>query len=82
MTVIVEDEKQMAVGSTDNLITLDRYWVANAKIKYVFYNNWTAFLQSKNLFDEDYETPPQGTGLNEGIPNRRREISFGITRRF
>ena len=77
-----QDEKKMAVGSTDNLKTLDSFWVANAKIKYAFWNTWTAFLQAKNLFDEDYETPPQGTGLTEGIPNRGVEVSVGVSWKF
>jgi iron complex outermembrane receptor protein len=77
-----QDEKKMAVGSTDNLVKLDSFWVTNAKIKYAFLNNWTAFLQAKNLFDEDYETPPQGTGLTEGVPNRGVEVSAGMTWEF
>ncbi len=78
-----QDEREMAVGgSTENRMTLDSFWVANAKIKYAFWNNWTAFLQGKNLFDEDYETPPQGTGLTEGIPNRGGEVSGGIVWEF
>jgi outer membrane receptor protein involved in Fe transport len=77
-----QDEKKMAMGSTDNLVKLDSFWVTNAKIKYVFLNNWIVFLQAKNLFDEDYETPPQGTGLTEGIPNRGLEISVGMTWEF
>ena len=77
-----QDEKQMAVGSTGNLVKLDSFWVTNAKIKYVFLNNWIVFLQAKNLFDEDYETPPQGTGLTEGISNRGLEISVGMTWEF
>lgn len=77
-----QGQKQMAVGSAANLVTLDSFWVLNAKVKYELANHWTIFLQTKNLLDEAYRTPPQGASLQEGIPNRGVEVSGGLIWQF
>jgi len=74
------DERQMAIGS--NRITLDDYWLLFAKLQYKFSTDLTAFVQVKNLLDEDYLTPTASTSLTEGVPNRGRELLMGIGWRF
>lgn len=72
--------RQMLVGSTPQ--TLDNYWLLNGKWQYLLGKTQTLYLQVKNLLDEAYETPPQGTELTRGIPNRGQEFSLGIDWRY
>lgn len=69
-------ERKMQAGT--NLIALDSYWLLNGKLQYLFNNNTRVFVQAKNMFNEHYLTPSQGSILRAGIPNRGREISVGL----
>jgi outer membrane cobalamin receptor len=76
------NERDMPVGSNDNRITLDDYLQVFAKIQYRLNSNWHTYLQAKNLLDENYKTPAANASLSKGVPNRGRELLFGITRTF
>lgn len=69
-------ERKMTAGN--NMLTLDAYWLLNTKLQYTFQNNAKAYVQIKNLADEDYLTPTQGAILTMGVPNRGRELSVGL----
>ena len=73
-------KRKMATGNSNtNLITLNDYWQLFGKLRYSFTDNFTAYIQAKNLLDKNYYTPPVNTALNEGIPNRGREILLGLS---
>lgn len=69
-------ERKMISG--EKFITLDPYWLANGKLQYLFNNNTSVFVQAKNIFNENYLTPSQGSVLKAGIQNRGRELSIGL----
>jgi outer membrane receptor protein involved in Fe transport len=76
-------EREMSTGGTEaNRITLDGEWLLFSKLLYNFTSDWLAFMQVKNLLDVDNPTPPFNSVLTEGIPDRGREISVGVTRWF
>jgi len=73
-------KREMATGNSNtNLITLTDYWQLFGKLRYSFTDNFTAYIQAKNLLDKNYYTPPVNTALNEGVPNRGREILLGLS---
>ena len=77
------DERELpAVDSDGNRISLDDDWLISGKLSYNFTSDWQAYVQMKNLLDENYLTPASSTGLTEGVPNRGREILTGITWQF
>ncbi len=83
LTATYHNERDMpAVDSNNNRIALDDYWQLFGKLSYNFTSDWQAFVQVKNLLDEDYLTPPVTAALSEGVPNRGREILAGIKWRF
>ncbi len=69
-------ERKMMTGATQ--LTLDKYWLLNGKLQYSFNKNTRVYFQAKNLADENYLTPSQGSILTSGIPNRGRELSVGL----
>jgi iron complex outermembrane receptor protein len=69
-------EREMLSG-TDQ-ISLNSYWLANSKAQYALSDEISIFLQAKNMFNEKYLTPTQGSALTLGIPNRGREWSLGL----
>jgi len=76
-------KRKMATGNSNtNLITLNDYWQLFGKLRYSFTDNFTGFIQVKNLLDKNYDTPPVNTALNEGIPNRGREFLLGLSWQF
>ena len=78
----VDERKMATANSTTNLITLDDYWQLFGKLRYSFTDDFTGFIQGKNLLDKNYLTPPVNTALNEGIPNRGREFLLGLSWQF
>ena len=54
--------------------TLDSYWVVDLKAGY----RWTPRLRTEmevlNLLDKEYFTPTQANRIEDGVPNRRREL--------
>lgn len=73
-------KRKMATGNSNtSLVTLDDYWQLFGKLRYSFTDNFTGFIQAKNLLDENYYTPPVNTTLTEGIPNRGRELLLGLS---
>ena len=69
-------EREMLSGIQN--ISLNAYWLANTKVQYRFNDGVTLYLQTKNMFNEQYLTPTQGSVLTQGIPNRGREWSLGV----
>lgn len=72
-------EREMQIG--DELKALDDYWLTRG------YARWVADfgeveLSLSNALDEDYKTPTQGAALNQGFPNRGRELSLTFIRAF
>lgn len=58
--------------------TLDPHWTANTKLAYRLAKTTTISFAAKNLTNEDYASPTQGTGIEGGIPNRGREWKTGV----
>jgi outer membrane receptor protein involved in Fe transport len=77
---VYHGQRDMYSGSS--ILTLDDYWVVNGKICYQVSKKWLLFTQAKNLLNEDYQTTVWGNGLEEGIPNRGRELALGVTWKF
>ncbi len=69
-------------GNSTTLITLDDYWLVYGKLQYNFTLALEVFLQAKNLLDENYTTPTASSSLNEGVPNRGRELLAGLSWKF
>lgn len=64
--------------SVPDFIELDPYWLLNGKLQYSFNKKTRGYLQAKNMLDEGYLTPSQGSILRAGVPNRGREIRVGV----
>ena len=62
--------------STTTRAKLESYWIANSQLRYQLNRTTSLSLAAKNLFDKEFFTPPQGTGLVGGVPNRGREASL------
>ncbi len=60
-------EKEMISGTQQ--LTLNDYVLLSGKVKYQVNSNLNVSMQVKNLLDNNYESAPQGSRLNEGIPN-------------
>lgn len=69
-------ERKMLAGK--NFITLDSYYLLNGKLQYSFNESTRVYLQAKNISNENYLTPSQGTILTTGIQNRGRELSIAL----
>jgi outer membrane receptor protein involved in Fe transport len=80
LIVSYADKRQMANGN--QRITLDSYWLLSGKLQYNFTSQLGAFIQAKNLLDDEYLTPATGSSLTEGVPNRGRELLSGISWKF
>ncbi len=77
------DAAEMATGGNElNNIKLDANWQVFSKVIYQYSEQWHVFLQAKNLLNSEYFTPPESTALSQGISNRGREMSFGLTYSF
>ncbi|NQZ57977.1 MAG: TonB-dependent receptor [Lentisphaeraceae bacterium] len=71
-----------AVGGNNKRISLDENWLLHGKLSYNFTPDYRAYIQVKNLLNEQYLTPVESAVLNNGIANRGREIFIGISWRF
>ncbi len=74
------DARKMEYGN--QIIELDQYTLLTGKFQYNINENLMAFIQAKNLLDENYLTPSIGSNINEGIPNRGRELLTGVSWKF
>ena len=74
------DARKMEYGN--QIIELDQYTLLTGKLQYNINENLMAFIQAKNLLDENYLTPSIGSNINEGIPNRGRELLTGVSWKF
>lgn len=62
--------------STTERSTLESIWLTHSQLRYQLNRSTSVSLAAKNLFDKEYSTPAQGTGLIDGVPNRGRELSL------
>lgn len=67
--------------TTTQQASLDSYWLTYSKLGYKINQNLSVSTSIKNLTDENYKTPSQGSGLT-GIPNRGREWSVELEWEF
>lgn len=74
------DEREMQIDTQKR--RLDDYWLVASKIRYSLQKHLDIYLSANNLLDEDYETPTQRTDHTVPIPNRGREIAFGVAMSF
>lgn len=74
------DQRKMLIS--EERLTLDSYWQMNSKIRYALNRQIEVHILARNLLDEDYETPTDRNRHTEGVPNRGRELSLGITYDF
>lgn len=73
------NERELAaLDNNGQRVTLNDNWLLNTKFHYNFNQHWRAFLQIKNLSDEEYFTPALGAQLTEGVANRGREYLLGV----
>ncbi len=73
-----QDERQTPITTTTRQ-SLNDFWILNTQWRYQFTAGYELKLQVKNITDQDAATPAQSLGKLEGIPNRGRELSVGIT---
>ena len=73
-------QDRLSLGSSE-LVTLSGYWDLNAKFIYHYSKDLDFFVKGKNLLNDRYETPAQGE-LENGVPNRGLELSFGVKWQF
>ena len=73
-------KERLEQGSTE-LVDLDGYFDINAKVLYYYSDDWEFFVQGKNLLNQHFKTPAQGA-LENGVPNRGLEMSFGVKWKF
>lgn len=74
LSAVYRSERQYLLGS--QRATLDSYWYTNSQLRYRFSRATSIALAVKNALDNDYATPPQGSGVVGGVPNRGREASL------
>ncbi len=64
------------------LTSLPSYSIFNAKAAYYIHPKVNIYLQARNIFDKDFETPSQGSSFAIGVPNRDRQIAIGFDYSF
>ena len=74
LSAVYRSERQYLLGS--QRATLDAYWYVNSQLRYRFSRATSIALAVKNALDNNYATPPQGSGVAGGVPSRGREASL------
>lgn len=75
LSAVYQGERGYQLTATQRA-QLDAYWYGNTQLLYQLNSTTSVALAVKNVFDKDYSTPAQGTGLIGGVPNRGREASL------
>ena len=75
-------ERELVSQQTAPTNTLDSYWLFAFKGIYAVNHNLSTQVQIKNLFDNEYMTPPMGQNIFIPVPNRGREITIGLEWNF
>lgn len=70
--------KRHFINPDNKLAAVPSFWVANIKVSYLISSNWSLAVQAKNVFNQQYFSPPIGNSLTEAIPNRGLESSVSI----
>ncbi len=71
-------DHQTLVANGTRLQTLEGFWVVDMKLGYRWTPQWRTELEALNLLDEEYFTPTQASNIEDGVPNRRRELRLGL----
>jgi len=50
----------------------------NVKYRYLLSENYEVNITAKNILGSRFDTPAQGSSLSAPVPNRERELAFGI----
>jgi iron complex outermembrane receptor protein len=50
----------------------------NVKYRYLLSENYEVNITAKNILGSRFDTPAQGSALSAPVPNRERELAFGI----
>lgn len=77
LSAVYQGERQYQLTSSERA-TLDSYWYFNTQLSYAVDAQTRVDLAIKNVADKEYFTPPQGSGIVGGVPNRGREASIGV----
>jgi len=73
------DQRKTLVNGNNNVpLVLDDYWLVYGKLIYSFTEDLQAYMQLKNLLDENYQTPNASQKLTVGTANRGREVLAGV----
>lgn len=65
-------------GNDTKRLMLEAYWKVFAKLNYSVTTDLQAYIQVKNLLNEQYWTPAISANLTQGIPNKGREALLGL----
>lgn len=60
------------------VLELDSCWQLHGNHLFDLGDGVQWWLQAENLLDEEFATPSQGNGMEEGVPNRGREFGAGV----
>jgi len=69
-------------GVGNRRVLLDDYFVLNGALRYTFGNNMEVFFRIQNLLNENYQSATRMLRVYEGLPNRGRNTSIGLTVTF
>lgn len=76
-------ETEMATNGDDSQRTqVDAFTLATAKVSRAINSQLNVYLKAYNVFDSDIATAPESSSLQQGIPNRGRNIQLGFTYHF
>lgn len=76
-------ETEMATsGNSSPYSTLEAFTLTTAKLSRTINSHLNLYLKAYNAFDNAIYTPPESSGLQQGIPNRGRNIQLGFTYHF
>lgn len=71
-------DQQTLVDNGARKQTLDSYIVVDLKAGYRWTPEWRTEVEILNLLNEDYYTPTQTSRIEDGVPNRTRELRLGF----
>ena len=71
-------DRQTLVDNGARKQTLDSYIVVDLKTGYRWAPDWRTEVEILNLLNERYYTPTQSSRIEDGVPNRTRELRLGF----
>jgi len=74
-----QDKRELpAIDAQSQRLELASRWLVYGKLSYRHNSHLKSFLQVKNLANTEYNSPTLGAALDQGVPNRGREILMGV----